>query len=150
MSFRYGEGKPWIRKRASMRIKAGESGTVMGASGAGKTMLPKIALALLKPTKGEVLSGGKQQRLLPARALHKQLRVLALDEATSHRDLANERAVTAAIAHMQLTRLVIVHPPETIAGAQRVVQVKDGQVVEVARAMPPAPRPAQESDAVPA
>lgn len=229
VSFRYGEGEPWILKDANFRIEAGESVAVVGASGAGKTTLLKIALGLLKPTEGEVLyggqriqhlgiqnfrrqigtvmqedvlltgsladniaffdvqpdrervqacaqmaqlhddicrmpmgyetlvgdlgsglSGGQKQRLLLARALYKQPRVLALDEATSHLDIANERAVTAAIAHMQLTRLIIAHRPETIAGAQRVVQVANGQVIAVARAMPPAPRPASAPAAAPA
>lgn len=84
---------------------------------------------------GSGLSGGQKQRLLLARALYKNPRVLALDEATSHLDLHNERAVTQALAQMALTRLVIAHRPETIAGAQRVVQVRDGQVSEVARAV---------------
>ncbi len=82
---------------------------------------------------GTGLSGGQKQRLLLARAIYKQPRVLALDEATSHLDIANERAVTAALSQMKLTRLVIAHRPETIAGAQRVVQVRDGQVLELAR-----------------
>ena len=82
---------------------------------------------------GSGLSGGQKQRLLLARALYKQPRVLALDEATSHLDIANERAVTAALSQMRLTRLVIAHRPETIAGAQRVVQVREGQVLELAR-----------------
>jgi ATP-binding cassette, subfamily B, bacterial CvaB/MchF/RaxB len=87
---------------------------------------------------GTGLSGGQKQRLLLARALYKNPKILALDEATSHLDIANERAVTLAIAHMQLTRLIIAHRPETIAGAQRVVQIlsgpQGGQVAEVARA----------------
>lgn len=90
---------------------------------------------------GSGLSGGQKQRLLLARALYKQPRVLALDEATSHLDLGNERAVTAAIAHMQLTRLIVAHRPETIAGAQRVVQVRAGQVLDIARAVPVAAAP---------
>ena len=57
------------------------------------------------------------------------------DEATSHLDLGNERAVTAALSQMPLTRLIIAHRPETIAGAQRVVQVKDGQVSDVLRSV---------------
>jgi ATP-binding cassette, subfamily B, bacterial CvaB/MchF/RaxB len=89
---------------------------------------------------GSGLSGGQKQRVLLARALYKQPRVLALDEATSHLDLGNERAVTQALGQMRLTRLVIAHRPETIAGAQRVVQVKDGQVVEVARVVASTPR----------
>ena len=85
---------------------------------------------------GSGLSGGQKQRLLLARALYKQPRVLALDEATSHLDLINERAVTVALAGMKLTRLIIAHRPETIAGAQRVVMVREGQVLELARAVP--------------
>lgn len=82
---------------------------------------------------GSGMSGGQRQRLLFARALYKRPRVLALDEATSHLDVENERAVTAAISHMQLTRLVIAHRPETIAGAKRVVQMRDGKVLDLAR-----------------
>lgn len=87
---------------------------------------------------GSGLSGGQKQRLLLARALYKQPRVLALDEATSHLDTTNERAVTAAIAHLPLTRIIIAHRAETIAGAQRVVQLvpthAGGQVLELTRA----------------
>lgn len=84
---------------------------------------------------GNGLSGGQKQRLLLARALYKRPRILALDEATSHLDLDNERAVSAALREMRLTRLIIAHRPETIAGAQRVVQIKDGLAVDVVRAV---------------
>ena len=70
----------------------------------------------------------------PARST-RHPKVLALDEATSHLDLGNERAVTAALSQMPLTRLIIAHRPETIAGAQRVVQVRDGQVGDVLRSV---------------
>ncbi len=82
---------------------------------------------------GTGLSGGQKQRLLLARALYKRPRLLALDEATSHLDLQNERSVTQVLSQMALTRLIIAHRPETIAGAQRVVQVRESQVVEAAR-----------------
>ncbi|MFG5409576.1 ATP-binding cassette domain-containing protein [Piscinibacter sakaiensis] len=71
---------------------------------------------------GQGLSGGQRQRVLLARALYKAPAVLALDEATSHLDLAAERAVTAALAALPMTRLVIAHRPQTLAGAQRVVR----------------------------
>jgi ATP-binding cassette subfamily B protein RaxB len=54
---------------------------------------------------GSGLSGGQRQRVLLARALYKQPRVLALDEATSHLDVVNERSITQALANMKLTRL---------------------------------------------
>ena len=80
---------------------------------------------------GSGLSGGQKQRLPLARALYKQPKLLALDEATSHLDIGNERAVTDALTPMQLMRLVIAHRPETVSGAQRVVLVKDGRVTVI-------------------
>jgi ATP-binding cassette subfamily B protein RaxB len=85
---------------------------------------------------GSSLSGGQKQRVLLARALYKQPKVLALDEATSHLDIGNEQRVTQALAQLPLTRIVVAHRPETIAGAQRVVQLQGGQVCEVRAATP--------------
>jgi ATP-binding cassette subfamily B protein RaxB len=87
---------------------------------------------------GSGLSGGQRQRVLLARALYKRPKVLALDEATSHLDVANERAVASALAQLPLTRIVLAHRPETIAGAQRRVLLKDGKVTELMRAVPAA------------
>jgi len=78
---------------------------------------------------GSGLSGGQKQRLLLARAIYRRPRILALDEATSHLDVARERAVTANLAQLPVTRLMIAHRPDTIAGAERVI-VLDGGVVD--------------------
>jgi ATP-binding cassette subfamily B protein RaxB len=78
---------------------------------------------------GSSLSGGQKQRVLLARALYKQPKLLALDEATSHLDLDNERKVTAAIRGLALTRITIAHRPETIASAARVIVLEGGRVV---------------------
>ena len=80
---------------------------------------------------GSSLSGGQKQRVLLARALYKNPKVLALDEATSHLDIANEQRVTQALAQMSLTRIIVAHRPETIAGAQRVLVLQQSQVLEV-------------------
>jgi ATP-binding cassette subfamily B protein RaxB len=79
---------------------------------------------------GSSLSGGQKQRVLLARALYKQPRILVLDEATSNLDLDNERRVAEALATLDLTRIVIAHRPETIAAAQRVVEIRNGKIVE--------------------
>jgi len=84
---------------------------------------------------GSGLSGGQKQRLLLARALYKHPKILALDEATSHLDVDNERIITDALKRMELTRLIIAHRPETIKGAQRIVKVKDGTVFEAMHAV---------------
>ena len=70
---------------------------------------------------GTTLSGGQKQRVLLARALYKQPKILALDEATSHLDVGRERQVNEAIRQLNLTRLIIAHRPETIASADRVI-----------------------------
>jgi ATP-binding cassette subfamily B protein RaxB len=72
---------------------------------------------------GSSLSGGQKQRLLLARALYRQPKVLVLDEATSHLDVARERLVNDSIAGLSLTRIIIAHRPETIKMAERVVDM---------------------------
>ena len=72
---------------------------------------------------GSILSGGQKQRLLLARALYKKPRILILDEATSHLDIAGEQLVNAAIMRLSITRIVIAHRPETIASADRVIEM---------------------------
>ena len=80
---------------------------------------------------GSSLSGGQKQRVLLARALYKQPKILALDEATSHLDIDNEHKVNQALGQLQLTRIMVAHRPETINAAQRVVALKEGLAVEV-------------------
>ena len=63
-----------------------------------------------------------------ARALYRQPRLLLLDEATSHLDVRAERQVSAAIAGLQLTRLIVAHRPETIASCDRVLVMREGSI----------------------
>jgi ATP-binding cassette, subfamily B, bacterial CvaB/MchF/RaxB len=72
---------------------------------------------------GTVLSGGQKQRVLLARAIYKKPKILFLDEATSHLDVARERRVNEAIRQLKLTRVIIAHRPETIAAADRVIDL---------------------------
>jgi ATP-binding cassette subfamily B protein RaxB len=84
---------------------------------------------------GMGLSGGQRQRLLLARALYRRPRILFMDEGTSSLDVAKEREVNAALAHLEITRVVIAHRPETIAVADRVVVLEHGRIVrEMTRA----------------
>lgn len=79
---------------------------------------------------GTVLSGGQKQRILLARAMYKRPRVLFLDEATSHLDIAKEHEVNAAVRALNITRIIIAHRPETIASASRVIVLNAGRVVQ--------------------
>ncbi len=69
---------------------------------------------------GMTLSGGQKQRVVLARALYKKPKILFLDEATSHLDVALEQAVNQAIKHLKITRIIIAHRPETIRSADRI------------------------------
>lgn len=79
---------------------------------------------------GTVLSGGQKQRVLLARALYKRPRILFLDEATSHLDIAKEHEVNTAVKALNITRIIIAHRPETIASAHRVIALHAGKVVQ--------------------
>jgi ATP-binding cassette, subfamily B, bacterial CvaB/MchF/RaxB len=75
---------------------------------------------------GSSLSGGQRQRLILARAIYRQPRVLVLDEATSHLDLATEKLVGLELSAMALTRIVVAHRPATIRDAHRVLLLDSG------------------------
>ena len=78
---------------------------------------------------GAALSGGQKQRIILARALYRRPKILFLDEATSHLDVNSERAVNEAVRRLSMTRIVIAHRPETIASADRVLEMANGRIV---------------------
>ncbi|MBD8214874.1 peptidase domain-containing ABC transporter [Erwinia persicina] len=80
---------------------------------------------------GSSLSGGQAQRVILARALYRDPRILILDEATSHLDVARESAINNAIKHMNITRIIIAHRPETILSADRIININRTGVTEI-------------------
>jgi ATP-binding cassette subfamily B protein RaxB len=77
---------------------------------------------------GTAISGGQKQCIVLARALYKQPKLLFLDEATSHLDVARESIVNAGARGLALTRVIVAHRPQTIASADRVIALEGGRI----------------------
>ncbi len=82
--------------------------------------------------RGMRLSGGQRQRVAIARAFLKDAPVLILDEATSHLDAVNEKAVREALEELMADRttIVIAHRLSTVRSADLIVALNEGQVIE--------------------
>jgi ATP-binding cassette, subfamily B, bacterial len=82
--------------------------------------------------RGVTLSGGQRQRLAVARAIIKDPAILILDEATSALDKPTETLVRDALTNLMKNRttIVIAHRLATIEGADRVLVLHEGRLVE--------------------
>lgn len=82
--------------------------------------------------RGQKLSGGERQRISIARAFLRESPILILDEATSSLDTASERAVQEALDELirDRTTILIAHRLSTVRDADRILVIRDGQIVE--------------------
>jgi len=76
------------------------------------------------------LSGGQRQRVLIARALAGRPKILLLDEATSALDNLSQATVLESLAKREATRVVIAHRLATVRGADRIVVLEKGRIVQ--------------------
>ena len=83
-------------------------------------------------TKGVYLSGGEQQRIAIARVMLKNAPIIILDEATAFADPDNETRVQAAFSKLSKgkTVIMIAHRLSTVAGADKIYVICDGQIAE--------------------
>jgi subfamily B ATP-binding cassette protein MsbA len=83
--------------------------------------------------RGQNLSGGQRQRISIARALLKDSPVLILDEATAALDNESERRVQQELSLLMKgrTTLVIAHRLSTVEGADRIIVLDEGRIVEM-------------------
>ena len=81
---------------------------------------------------GARLSGGELQRIAIARALIKDAPILLVDEATAALDAENQAVIAEALARLRgrCTLVVIAHQLSTVAMADQIVVLENGQIVE--------------------
>jgi ATP-binding cassette, subfamily B, bacterial PglK len=82
---------------------------------------------------GARLSGGQRQRIGIARALYKNADVLVFDEATSALDGGTEKEVMVALDGLDdnLTVLIIAHRLPTLAGCDKIIEIKNGNITRI-------------------
>lgn len=85
--------------------------------------------------RGVKLSGGQRQRIAIARAILMDAPILVLDEATSALDSESEKLIQDALENLMRDRtsLVIAHRLSTVAALDRIVVIRDGEIVEDGR-----------------
>lgn len=95
------------------------------------TKLPKGLDTHVGP-RGSALSGGQRQRVVIARALLRDTPILLLDEATSALDAQSEHVVQEALDRLAAgrTTIVIAHRLSTIRGADKIVVMDRGKVID--------------------
>jgi ATP-binding cassette subfamily B protein len=78
------------------------------------------------------MSTGQKQRILIARAVYKQPRLLLFDEATSALDASNERTIMDNLEHFfkGRTAVVIAHRLSTVRHADQIVVLDAGRIAE--------------------
>ena len=75
---------------------------------------------------GSTLSAGQRQRVLLARALYRRPRILVIDEGTANLDVDLERRINEMLLTLPITRIHVAHRPQTIALADRVIELGRG------------------------
>jgi ATP-binding cassette subfamily B protein RaxB len=81
------------------------------------------------------LSGGQQQRLLLARALYRNPTFIVMDEGTANLAAENEQVILEHIKSLKATHITVAHKEAVIQSADRLLHIKNGELLEVCDAV---------------
>ena len=122
-----------IEENVALPLQVNKAATAREAVARARTLLDQLGLLDQARKFPEQLSGGQQQRAAIARALITRPRLLLADEPTGNLDTASGARVLSLLreAHAAGTTVVMVtHDPRHVAGADRVIQLRDGRIVD--------------------
>ena len=89
-----------------------------------------MGMHTMLPEGGQGISGGQKQRLLLARALARDARVLLLDEPTSMLDNRSQAIIQETLRNLNSTQVFVAHRLSTVQDVDRIYVMQDGQIVE--------------------
>lgn len=96
-------------------------------------VLERVGLAGKSHRLPSELSGGEQGRVAIARAVVNEPPILLADEPTGSLDSATGAEILSLFSELHLegqTIVMVTHNPDAVAGANRMIQIKDGRVFE--------------------
>jgi subfamily B ATP-binding cassette protein HlyB/CyaB len=76
LSFRYGDGLPFLYRDFNLSLRAGQCIALMGPSGSGKSTLAKLLQGFYQASEGQVLVDGRDTRHLAANELRRNFGVV--------------------------------------------------------------------------
>jgi len=103
-----------------------------------ETMATPMQYNSLVGDMGTTLSSGQKQRVMIARALYRDPKILVMDEGTAHLDPAREAQIHAVLQRLPITRIVVAHGAAMMRAADRVLELRDGVLRKIALAEPAA------------
>jgi putative ABC transport system ATP-binding protein len=124
---------PTLSARENVELPMAEAGTRSGERAArSRELLSYVGLATRARHRPAQLSGGEQQRVAIARALANRPAIVLADEPTGELDARTGADVIDLFRrlHAEGTTIVVVtHDEQLAAAAQRVIQMRDGEIV---------------------